>query len=203
MTVEPICAETARRLIRPVVSLAEEAGEMIMAVYSTDFEVKEKSDQSPLTAADMAAHQTIVAGLEELTPDIPILSEESAAIPYSVRREWKCYWLIDPLDGTREFIKRNDEFTVNIALISDGKPIMGVVHVPVTGINYYAATGDGAFKQINEECAKPIRVRAVAQPLVVTGSRSHAGKSLKKYLDRLGPHELLNVGSSLKTCMVF
>ncbi|HIP52554.1 MAG TPA: 3'(2'),5'-bisphosphate nucleotidase [Chromatiales bacterium] len=189
--------------LNEIVALARAAGDAIMEIYDTDFEVEEKSDKSPLTAADMASHNTIVAGLERLTPEIPILSEESAKIPYETRRQWRRYWLIDPLDGTKEFIKRNGEFTVNIALIEDGRPVLGVVYVPVKRIAYYAAQGEGAWR--SEEGAKPtpIRVRDKAgRPVRVAGSRSHAGDSLKKYLENLGDHEIVSMGSSLKLCLV-
>jgi len=189
--------------LNEIVALARAAGDAIMEIYDTDFEVEEKSDKSPLTAADMAPHNTIVAGLERLTPEIPILSEESAKIPYETRRQWRRYWLIDPLDGTKEFIKRNGEFTVNIALIEDGRPVLGVVYVPVKRIAYYAAQGEGAWR--SEEGAKPtpIRVRDKAgRPVRVAGSRSHAGDSLKKYLENLGDHEIVSMGSSLKLCLV-
>ena len=129
------------------IALSIEAGQAIMAIYAQDFSVIKKDDLSPLTEADMAAHYIIVAGLEKLTPDLPVLSEESIPIPYDIRATWHRYWLVDPLDGTREFVKRNGEFTVNIALIENHKPILGVVYVPVTGVCYYARQGQGAYKQ--------------------------------------------------------
>ena len=124
------------QLIDPVVSLAAEAGRAILEVYATDFDVQEKDDQSPLTQADLASHRVIMQGLAELTPDIPVISEEAGLPDFDERGQWNPYWLIDPLDGTKEFVKRNGEFTVNIALIENGQATMGVVHVPVTGISY-------------------------------------------------------------------
>lgn len=122
--------QNLQELIEPIKQLARQAGERILDIYNSDYTVGEKDDKSPLTEADLASHKTIVAGLAQIAPDIPILSEESAHIPYSERSSWSEYWLVDPLDGTREFISRNGEFTVNIALIRDHKAVLGVVHVP-------------------------------------------------------------------------
>ena len=191
-------------MLNPVQLIAKTAGKRIMEIYSTDFQVEQKSDNSPLTLADMAAHELIVTELEKLTPDLPVLSEESAQIPYEKRKTWKRYWLVDPLDGTREFVKRNGEFTVNIALIDDHKPILGVVYVPVSGITYFAAQGNGAFKSLPEQSPKPIHVRTCEKNKVtVAGSRSHANESLQKFIDALNVEvELLTIGSSLKSCLV-
>ena len=182
--------------------IAQQAGKAILDIYQRDFQISEKADHSPLTEADLASHTVIVEALEKLTPEIPILSEESATIPYSTRKEWKTYWLIDPLDGTKEFIKRNGEFTVNIALIHQGRPVLGVVHVPVTDITYYGDFSQGAFKQ-DTGGLTPIGVSKTRQsPLRVAGSRSHAGDSLKRFLEKLGDHEMVSMGSSLKLCLV-
>lgn len=191
-------------LIEPLVDLACDAGRKILTIYdSEDVAVEEKDDKSPLTAADMASHHAIVDGLASLTPDIPVLSEESASLPYSERASWSTYWLVDPLDGTREFIKRNGEFTVNIALIEDGVAVLGVVHVPVTDTTYLGCRGEGAFKQTGDESRQPIHVRQLGDgPVMVVGSRSHRGESLNKFLDRLGEHEMVGMGSSLKLCLV-
>ncbi len=184
-------------------TLAREAGEKILEVYNTEFSVEEKEDNSPLTAADLASHNAIVARLETLTPDIPVLSEESAKIPYAERETWQTYWLIDPLDGTKEFIKRNGEFTVNIALIDKGVPVLGVVYVPVTGVTYAACEGQGAVKEVPGEGEQVIKVRKLgAATLAVVGSRSHQGDSLKAFLAKLGDHEMVSMGSSLKICLV-
>src|SRR6185437_1356149 len=118
-------------LVPKIAHLAERAAAAILAVYESDFAVEHKDDRSPLTAADLASHHIVVEGLAQLTPDVPVLSEESAGIAWSARERWSRYWLVDPLDGTREFVKRNGEFTVNIALIEDHRPVIGIVQVPV------------------------------------------------------------------------
>jgi len=190
-------------LLEDVKRIAIEAGERILEVYESDFAIEHKDDKSPLTAADLAAHKAIVAGLGALTPEIPVLSEESASIPFSERSRWTRYWLVDPLDGTKEFIKRNGEFTVNIALIDNGRVDLGVVYVPVTRLSYFACAGGGAFKQAAGQAATPIHVTASAGlPVRVVGSRSHSGESLLRYLDKLGAHEMVSMGSSLKFCLV-
>ena len=186
-----------------LIDIARRAGAAIMTIYDTDFAVEEKSDSSPLTAADMAAHKLIVGELERLTPDIPVLSEESADIPFEERSSWDRYWLIDPLDGTREFVKRNGEFTVNIALIEGHDAVLGVICVPVTGLVYYGSRSNGAFKQARDGTPEAIRVTTRRRtPVQVAGSRSHAGDSLKRFLANLGEHRILSMGSSLKSCLV-
>jgi len=182
-------------LLDQVRALAKKAGEKILEIYGReDFEVEQKGDDSPLTAADMASHRTIVEGLERLTPDIPILSEESAEIPYEERRQWDWYWLIDPLDGTKEFIKRNGEFTVNIALIHDGRAALGVVHVPVKGWTYFACSGKGAFKETAEGVQK-ISVAPLGEgPVRVAGSRSHRQPAFNQFLSQFPDHQVLNLG---------
>ncbi|HYQ72907.1 MAG TPA: inositol monophosphatase family protein, partial [Gammaproteobacteria bacterium] len=189
----------AAALLEPVAALAEQAGDKILGIYNSDaISVQEKDDRSPLTAADLASHHAIVAGLAALTPDIPVLSEESASLPYSERAGWQRYWLVDPLDGTREFIKRNGEFTVNIALVDAGVPVMSVVYVPVTGVSYLACSGKGAFRREPGEEPRPIHVRTLGKgPVMVVGSRSHRGDSLNRFLENLGEHEMVGMGSSL------
>jgi len=190
-------------LIESVIDIARRAGEAILEVYQRDFQVEHKDDNSPLTAADMAAHHIIVEDLRELTPDIPVLSEESVDIAWETRREWQRYWLVDPLDGTREFVKRNGEFTVNIALIEGDRSVMGVVQTPVTGELHYARRGEGAFCQANPGAeVRSIHVRRASSPLVVAGSRSHASERQQTLLARLGRHELVPRGSSLKFCLI-
>ncbi len=191
-------------LLPDVLRLADAAGVAILEVYAADHGVEYKADESPLTRADRAAHAILCAGLRELTPEIPVLSEEDdAAHAPAVRRSWTDYWLIDPLDGTREFISRNGEFTVNIALIRGHRPVLGVVAAPVLGTVYYGAEGMGAFMARAGEPARPIQVRQPAAiPLVIVGSRSHRGDSLDSVLARVGPHELRPMGSSLKFCLV-
>ena len=193
------------RLLPEVTALARRAGEAILEVYNRvgGYEVGDKADDSPLTTADIASHEIIDRGLRELRPDLPILSEESSEVPYSERASWRTYWLVDPLDGTREFIKRNGEFTVNIALIEDGVPVLGVVHAPVIETDYYAARDVGAWKRVGDQPARAIHVQPVpADRIRVAGSRSHAGDRLAGFLDRLGEHELRPMGSSLKSCLV-
>lgn len=191
-------------LIAPVCDIVKQAGQEVMKIYLAGFEVEEKEDRSPRTTADLASHRLICQQLKTLTPDIPVLSEESASIPYSQRMKWKRYWLIDPLDGTREFIKKNGEFTVNVALVMDHVAHLGAVYLPVQDTCYYAATGHGAFKREREQAAGRIRTRFSTPDAVPTicGSRSHAGRSLQALLAQIGDHELISVGSSIKTCLV-
>jgi len=194
---------TSSDLLANVVKLAQQAGDAILSVYGEQFEVTHKADQSPLTVADLRSHEILTKGLRALTPDLPVLSEEASDISFEQRRQWSRYWLVDPLDGTKEFVSRNGEFTVNIALIDDHMPVLGVVHVPVTSTTYTGAMGVGAFKQVNAEKPAPIRVCSPANdPLRIVGSRSHRGDSLDRYLPKLGPYELIAVGSSLKFCLV-
>jgi 3'(2'),5'-bisphosphate nucleotidase len=156
----------------PIIALAREAGEAIMRVYAQDFAVETKDDDSPLTAADMAAHRIIVAGLAALTPDIPVLSEEAADIPWQTRRSWSRLWLVDPLDGTREFVKKNGEFTVNIALIEDGEPTLSVVHAPALDYLVHAERGVGAFLREAHGDVAIVSTRPAAAPLRVAASRT-------------------------------
>lgn len=192
------------QLLPGLVEIAKRAGDEILDVYAQPFDVTRKGDDSPLTQADLRAHRVIVSSLASLTLDIPVLSEEASDIGFETRRQWSRYWLVDPLDGTKEFVSRNGEFTVNIALIDQHEPVLGVVHVPVTGITYFGARGVGAFRQSGSAAAEPVHVRApAASPLRVVGSRSHASAgSLDAYLDKLGAFELVSIGSSLKFCQV-
>lgn len=185
-----------------VLEIAREAGRRIMAVYQREFDVDTKLDQSPLTAADMASHHHIVDSLKALTPEIPVLSEESDSVRFAERQTWSRYWLIDPLDGTREFIKRNGEFTVNIALIDQHLPVMGVILAPVTGELFYARAGESAWCQTPTEAPRTIHCREPESPLVIAGSRSHVSDRMRTFLKALPEHELLSLGSSLKFCYV-
>jgi len=190
-------------LLQPVISLTESASTEILKFYNSELAVSKKDDNTPVTEADIAAHDVIVEGLTQLTPDIPILSEEDISVGYEERRAWKTYWLVDPLDGTREFIKRNGEFTINIALIKDQKSIFGVIYVPVSGTCYYASEGLGAFKIAKNSEAEKISVRkAPVSSFHVAGSRSHLDTSIDDFLDKLGNYELTKMGSSLKSCLV-
>jgi 3'(2'), 5'-bisphosphate nucleotidase len=174
-----------------------------MAIYDSDFGVESKADQSPLTAADLASHHYLVDGLGVLQPCYPVLSEESASMTYAERSGWTTYWLIDPLDGTKEFVKRNGEFTVNVALIHEHRPVLGVVYAPALDVCYYASEGSGAFRRKGPSAPEPIRVAVRPRdPVKVVGSRSHASAEFALYLSRMGAHELVSIGSSLKLCLV-
>lgn len=186
-------------LLEQVLEIAYEADNAIMSVYARDFSVELKGDNSPLTEADQAAHEVITRGLTGLTLQLPILSEEDTDGFAGVDSDGR-YWLVDPLDGTKEFIKRNDEFTVNIALIENGRPVLGVVTAPALGIAYLAAEGVGAFKVENGQrhaiqvAGKP----AADKEWRVMGSRSHPSPDLAAWLDKLGRHQVQPMGSSLK-----
>lgn len=185
-----------------VIAIARDAAADILAVYEGAFAVEHKDDRSPLTAADLASHRRIVAGLQALTPDIPVLSEESKAIDIAQRRTWSRFWLVDPLDGTREFIKRNGEFTVNIALIEDGVATFGVIQQPVGGGLWHATQGAGAFRRDGDLDAG-IRVRKPATvPLRIAASRSHRDDRTQALLDALTGSEAVACGSSLKFCRI-
>lgn len=195
----------ASNYLPEILEIARQAGKEIMVVYSgVDMGTTRKADDSPLTLADLASHQTIVTGLSKLTPDIPILSEEAANIAYDERREWRYFWLVDPLDGTKEFIKRNGEFTVNIALIENGVPILGVVYAPVLDVCYYGALGAGAQKVLGNSAAQAITVKSLAtdEAIKVVASRSHSDARTQALLDKLGNYECISMGSSLKLCLV-
>src|SRR5271165_4431686 len=194
--------DRAKELLRRVVALSVEAGDAIIEIYNGPaFQVTHKEDRSPLTAADLASHSIIVKGLEQLAPQWPVLSEESESTPYEIRRQWPLFWLVDPLDGTKEFLKRNGEFTVNIALIEGQAPILGVVYAPATGKMYFAARGVGAFKQENGE-AVPIRVQRGAGATRVIVSRTHGTDETDLYTKLYGVCEFVPMGSSLKFCLV-
>jgi 3'(2'), 5'-bisphosphate nucleotidase len=181
-----------------VIDLAGAAGAAIMQVYRQDFDVEHKDDRSPLTQADLASHRIIVDGLARLTPDIPVLSEESAQLPWDVRREWRRYWLVDPLDGTREFVKKNGEFTVNIALVEDHASVFGVVQSPALDELHWAARGVGAFVRSGGEDVSLSTRRPATSPLRVAASRSHLDERTAALLERLGDIERIGLGSSLK-----
>jgi 3'(2'), 5'-bisphosphate nucleotidase len=194
---------SASALLPGVLKLVDAASAAILAIYASGSDVELKADDSPITQADRAAHGILSHGLAELTPEIPVLSEESeAAHAYAVRGGWSQLWLVDPLDGTREFIGRNGEFTVNVALIREGRPVLGVVAAPAMGATYYAADDLGAFRVSGGQPPESIRVRSAGSPIVVVGSRSHRGDSLDAVLAKLGPHELRPMGSALKICLV-
>jgi len=189
-----------------IVSVAVNAGEAILRFYDDPIEVEHKSDDSPLTKADLAAHHVIVDGLKTETPDVPIISEEGEIAEYSERKEWKQYWLVDPLDGTKEFIKKNGEFTVNIALIENNVPVFGVVHIPATGVTYVGDQSKGSFK-INEHGTRRrinSEVPDLNKPVRVVCSRSHGSSDMEKVLAEKGIKisEKVPAGSSLKFCLL-
>lgn len=194
-------------LLPQALTLARAAGDAIMAVYSTaDFNVDMKSDNSPLTQADLNAHKILEPGLLALLDGVPVLSEEGELPDWETRKQWNRYWIIDPLDGTKEFIKRNGEFTVNIALIENGEPVLGVVHVPALNISYSGVKGSGAFKYENGK-QTAIHTRTVtANTIAVVASRSHGADAVDALLTKisaaLGEVTLKNMGSSLKLCLV-
>jgi len=191
------------KLLDTIIELAEQAGEKILEIYDTDYAIEHKADETPLTEADMAAHHFIEKGLQRITPEIPILSEESASIPFEERQQWQRYWLVDPLDGTREFIKRNGEFSVNIALIENGDAVLGVVYAPVMRTSYYARRGAGAFKREPGREGSPIHCHMPARDkVIIAGSRSHRGASLNAFLVKLGNYDIISMGSALKSCLV-
>jgi len=192
--------------IEALKNIAREAGDEILRVYndkSLSQEVDYKSDDSPLTKADMASNHVIVTELSNYFPDIPILSEEGKSIPYSVRKNWRRFWLVDPLDGTKEFLKRNGEFTVNIALIENNYPVLGIIYAPVLKKLYIGQVADGEAYLINENnaCQKLI-VNNKKEERIAVGSRSHSSDEEVELLKNYGVVETISVGSSLKFCMV-
>ncbi len=198
----------APELVDQLIALARRAGDAILEVYNSDFAVQSKADDSPLTQADLAAHKLLVAGLAQLTPEIPVLSEEAVPPEYGVRKHWQQYWLLDPLDGTKEFVNRNGEFTVNIALVSDGQPMFGVVGVPVTGAVYVGdVAAQAAFCDENDGRRALVgRKVDTAAPLTLVASRSHGSKRLEDFINLVAEQfvgvERTPVGSSLKLCIL-
>lgn len=195
-------------MLHDIIDIAQRAGDAIMQVYEQDFAVQSKSDNTPVTAADMAANEVIEKALQQLTPDIPVLTEESVWTPWLARQSWQRYWLVDPLDGTKEFVKRNGDFTVNIALIDQHYPVLGVVYAPARQEIWYAERDQGAFYQdMTQSNTTPRRLTATAtptddEPWLALGSRSFHDKAVALFLERLGEHQLTAVGSAIKTCMV-
>jgi len=190
-----------------LLEISKKAGEAILKIYETDFEVEYKDDKSPLTAADKAANDVIMEGLEKMNPDIPIISEENKALSYEQRKKWTYCWIVDPLDGTKEFLKRNDEFTVNIALIKNGVPVAGVVYVPVTDEYYYADLQSKAWYKKGDGVAEMIHVKTPSDnSVVIMGSRSHMNEDTEKFVEeqklRFKNVEFIAAGSSLKLCKV-
>ena len=188
--------------IQDVIDIAREAGNVIMQIYKQDFTVEYKGDNSPLTLADKQANQVIKDGLDRLPVNFPVLSEEGDDIPYETRRNWEYFWLVDPLDGTKEFISKNDEFTVNIALVHKGRPILGVVYAPALKICYWAKQGEGAFKDGE---ALPLKSGEQCDTYSIVVSRSHMSKATVKFvsdIDTDKKKEMISIGSSLKICLI-
>jgi len=188
--------------LQTIVAIAKESGDAIMKIYQKDFSVAYKDDQSPLTEADIKSNEIICKELERLYPTIPILSEENKMVSYEARKHWDFFWLIDPIDGTKEFIKKNGEFTVNIALIENNTPVLGVVYAPVLDEIYYAKKGNGAFKNGQK---LPLHTNeSPKEKLNVVASKSHLSKETQTFIDNLDTKKIEQVskGSSLKLCMV-
>ena len=190
--------------ITALTEIAREAGQKIMEIYnSNDFEIEYKEDNSPLTKADTASHSLIKEHLRKLAPEIPIISEEGKSIPYEQRKNWKDFWLVDPLDGTKEFIKRNGEFTVNIALVKNNKSVLGVIYAPALKVLYFADSSNGAFKQMNGCAPEAINTNSNGQDkLVAIQSRSHSSSGENEFLSRYSITDFISKGSSLKFCLV-
>ena len=186
-----------------LIEISSLAGSEILDVYNGNINVTLKDDLSPLTDADRRSNEVIVSRLNDLYPDIPILSEEGQKIEYKERQKWNLFWLIDPLDGTKEFIKQNGEFTVNIALIGDGNPLAGVVYAPTTDTFWYGAKDIGSYKKNNRSTPESISVRDANNEIVkIVSSRSHPSPKLQTYLNKFENHEIVSMGSSLKFCLV-
>ena len=190
-----------------VIDIAHDAGELILEIYQNPFDVEIKGDGTPLTIADQRSHNLICTRLLELTPNIPILSEESDHIPYADRKLWKTYWLVDPLDGTKEFVKKSGEFTVNIALIYENQPVLGVVHTPVKKWTHWGVHTRGAWKQVGNGQRQKIQAKTyIGGHATVVASKSHGQEKLEQFLTNLqhreDSYDVTNMGSALKICLV-
>jgi 3'(2'), 5'-bisphosphate nucleotidase len=191
------------QLIDELIAISKEAGEAILKVYHSDFDYQIKEDLSPLTKADKISHKIISNKLKELTPEIPILSEEDSNIPFDIRSKWEKYWLVDPLDGTKEFIKRNGEFTVNIALIEKHNPVLGIIHLPVYNETYWGSNIDGSYYSNEKIVKKKISVSSDdSSKIRILASRSHPSKHLDLFLRMIGNYKIINKGSSIKFCLI-
>ncbi len=194
-------------MINSIIEIAKEAGEAILEIYKQDFSVELKSDDSPLTIADKKSNDIIVTALKNIDSTIPIISEENKLLEYEIRKSWTKCWIVDPLDGTKEFIKKNGEFTVNIALVENGIPVLGVVHVPAQQITYYAEIGKGSFK-LENNITSILKIRPLAQDgvLKIVGSRSHQTPELLEYVAqqklKFAAVDFVAAGSSLKFCLL-
>jgi 3'(2'), 5'-bisphosphate nucleotidase len=187
-----------------VAGVAREAGKAILEVYGTDFEVNRKDDRSPLTLADVRSHRIIADALRQRYPDIPVLSEEGKEVPFETRRNWQRFWLVDPLDGTKEFVKRNGEFTVNIALVEDHTPVFGLIHIPVSGRLFMGDVREDCWEVTGSERRKlsVAQTPAANRPVRIVRSRSHPSPQLNEFLSMIASYEITNRGSSIKFCTV-
>ena len=191
------------QLISSTVEIAKEAGMVITEIYNSDFDYQLKEDLSPITAADNLSHNIITERLKTLTSKIPILSEENCNIPYKIRSQWAQYWLVDPLDGTKEFIKKNGDFTVNIALIDNNKPVFGVIHIPVSNESYWGSKASGSFYSNENNDIKQIYVSDNHHnPIRLVASRSHPSEMLNDLLEKIIDYAIIEVGSSIKFCLI-
>ena len=186
------------------IEISRIAGVKILELFLPEIVVTRKLDETPLTAADLAANKIIISQLKRIDADLPVITEESCEIPLEERSAWSTYWLVDPLDGTREFIKQHGEFSVNIALIDNGVPVLGVVHAPILDTTYWATKGEGAWKQIGDDTPRRINVRTAPDKRVTValGWATHFSKELECFLENLGDHSELRMGGALKSCLV-
>lgn len=189
-------------MLPDVIKIADEASEKVLQIYQSDFKVNYKADHSPITAADIASHDIIVKGLRNISRDIPILSEEGAEIPWEERKTWRRFWLIDPIDGTKDFTQRTGEFTVNIAMIEEGEPVMGVVTAPALKEAFWGIKGEGAHMRDRMGRVHRIRVVEPKDKLRVVASKNHLNEETRAFIATLGAHETVQAGSSLKFCRI-
>ncbi|MCR8848737.1 3'(2'),5'-bisphosphate nucleotidase CysQ [Rossellomorea sp. SC111] len=197
-------------MLNDVIEIAIGAGKKVLEVYEAPYTIHEKADKSPLTIADQLSHEHIKTELSKLSPGIPLLSEEGASIPYNERKNWSSFWLVDPLDGTKEFINKNGEFTVNIALIQGNRPVLGIVYAPVTDTLYFADKNKGAYKVMaasSLEKRKQVKINTASSGVKrIVISRSHLSEATQEYIDDLqrreGKLEFTSIGSSLKFCLI-
>lgn len=191
------------KLLLPVLRIAEQAAVAISDIYHKEYSIMKKPDHSPVTDADLASHQIIKEGLLVLTPELPLISEEGTEPPFNERQQWQSYWLIDPLDGTREFINKTDEFVINIALINDNKPVLGVIYAPVTGVVYYATQGYGAFKKNKDK--KPQKIKSKTWDggkIRIAASKRSSNIHYQNLKKRLKDYETIIRGAALKSCLI-
>lgn len=189
-------------ILTDVIKVADEASDKVLKIYHSDFTVDYKDDKSPVTAADLASHDILVRGLRAISRDIPVMSEEGAAVPWEERRHWHRFWLVDPVDGTKDFTQRTGEFTVNIALIENGEPVMGVVTAPALSEAFWGVKGEGAYKRDRTGRVSRIRVAEPKEIKRVVASKNHLNSETRAFIEQLGPHELVQAGSSLKFCRI-